>query len=86
METKNIVIQVIIDCFENIHEEDVLKNQDNLLNLGMNSIIFIEIVVNLERKFNIEFEDEMLDYSKFNSLSSICNYINDYHAGLITQK
>lgn len=48
-----------------------------LSDLGINSISFIKIIVALEEKFNFEFDDEDLDYEKFEYFSDLCAYINN---------
>lgn len=43
--------------------------------LGFTSISFIKIIVELEKNFNFEFDDEMLQYTKFNNIKSIIDYV-----------
>ena len=52
-----------------------LENNDDLTQLNMNSISFIKTVVELEREFDFEFEDEALDYNKYKSLNLLCDYV-----------
>ena len=61
--------------FENVNH--YLHNNDDLTQLGMNSISFIKMVVALESEFGFEFEDEALDYNKFTSLNILCDYIKN---------
>ncbi len=52
-------------------------NEDSLLiDYGMNSIYFVLLVVKIEEEFNIEFDDEYLDMSLFNTLKDVVCYIN----------
>lgn len=60
---------------ENISQ--YLHENDDLTKLGMNSITFISMVVNLESEFGFEFEDEALDYNKFTSLNLLCGYVEE---------
>ena len=52
-----------------------LSANDDLTQLGMNSLDFIKLVVTVENEFDIEFEDEALESSKFLSLSALCDYV-----------
>ena len=54
-----------------------LHENDDLNKLNMNSISFIKMVVAIESEFNFEFEDEALDYNRFTSLNSLCNYVEE---------
>jgi acyl carrier protein len=47
----------------------------NLSSLGLNSILFIKIVVALEDAFNIDFDDEDLNNSRFGSIQEIITYV-----------
>lgn len=48
-----------------------------LQDMGINSITFIQIVVELEECFGFEFNDEDLDYEKFIYLSDLYEYIKE---------
>lgn len=39
---------------------------------GVNSIEFIKMLVNIEKEFEIEFDDEMLDIEKMSTLDKLC--------------
>lgn len=69
------VIEIITEKCDIDNIDEYLKNNDDLTPLSINSVSFIKLVVELENEFSIEFEDEALDYNKFKSLNSLCNYI-----------
>lgn len=48
---------------------------DKIMETGINSIIFIKIIVGLETEFGIEFGDESLDISKFVIIRDLAKYI-----------
>ncbi|GGH62524.1 hypothetical protein GCM10008014_39050 [Paenibacillus silvae] len=50
--------------------------QDTLEYLGLNSLKFINIVVELEYEFDFEFDDEYLDNFKFSKIEDIIRYIS----------
>lgn len=53
-----------------------LKDNDLLLENGVDSISLINIVVELENYFDIEFEPEMLNYKTLKSITDIAKCID----------
>ncbi len=43
--------------------------------IGVNSLLFIELVVSIEEHFNISFSDDMLDLEMFHNFNEIVGYI-----------
>ena len=41
----------------------------------MTSIDFVKIVIEIETEFNIEFEDEKLQFSEFPTIQSLIDYV-----------
>ncbi|MFQ9799140.1 MAG: hypothetical protein ACLR23_09645 [Clostridia bacterium] len=39
--------------------------------------MFIKIIIGIENQFNIEFDDEALDYSKFVSMENLIYYVQE---------
>ncbi|HHU50868.1 MAG TPA: acyl carrier protein [Firmicutes bacterium] len=54
-----------------------LTEDDKISELGVNSIIFIKLLVKLEKEFNIKFEDEMLNYRAFDTIGDLIRMIED---------
>lgn len=52
-----------------------IKNDDVLLEVGVDSFSMIEIVVIIEEKLGIEFNPENLNYETLKSINSICKYV-----------
>ena len=48
---------------------------ENLNNLGIDSLSFISLIVDIEYEFNIVFDDDMLLLEKFRSINDLANYI-----------
>ncbi len=74
----NIKEQVILILEEILHDGSIHKkveNQSNLSFLNLNSITFIKLVIEFENVFNVEFDDDKLDYENFKTLDEVCNYI-----------
>lgn len=75
MSIREKIIEIISVHSEMANVNQYLQENDDLSQLGMNSISFIKMVVDMERIFGFEFEDEALDYNKFTSFNSLCSYI-----------
>lgn len=51
---------------------------DDLVKVGYNSMEFIKLVINLEQEFDIEFDDDYLEYRQMNTISKIARYIETF--------
>lgn len=65
--------------------EKGINADTDLSTLGFNSISYIKLVVAVEEEFNIEFNDEYLDISKFDSINSVISYIESEILALSTE-
>jgi acyl carrier protein len=48
----------------------------SLQDLIPSSLIYMELLVALEKEFNFEFDDSKLDYLTFNSMDSLADYVS----------
>ncbi|SHO53826.1 acyl carrier protein [Anaerocolumna xylanovorans] len=72
---KNEVLKIIADlCAE--RNMDEIPEADELDKYGFDSISFITLIVNLEKRFNIKIDDDYLDYQKFRTVDDICKLID----------
>lgn len=82
-EIKEIVYEYIIDLFP---EQDKIKfklysssyNGENLLllsELGIDSLDELTLIINLEKEFNIVFDDDVINYDC--SILTLVNYIDN---------
>lgn len=69
-----IINEIFID---NIGDEfrEKINLDSNLLELNIDSIMFIKIIVSIEEAFHFEFDDEMLLFSAFPKVKSIVKYV-----------
>ena len=73
---KQEVIELISELFkDNGFDIDILEYVDLIDDLGMDSITFISIVVEVEAYFNIEVPDDMLLMDNFKKVDKIVNII-----------
>ncbi|HBB29610.1 MAG TPA: phosphopantetheine attachment site [Clostridiales bacterium] len=77
MKIKEKIIDTISSLSEMENVKQYLSENDDLSKIEMNSLSFIKIVVALESEFGFEFDDEMLDYNRFASLNTLCNYVKE---------
>lgn len=73
---KQEVIELISELFkDNGFDIDILEYVDLIDDLGMDSITFISIVVEVEAHFNIEVPDDMLLLENFKCVDGIVSVI-----------
>ncbi|WP_379133798.1 acyl carrier protein [Paenibacillus sp. sgz500958] len=67
---------------DNLGEEsgglDQIGPDDNLAELGVNSITFIRLVLAAELEFGLSWDDEELDYANFSTINNIIEYISSF--------
>ena len=71
---KDKIIQIIKDACA--LEEEVKENSD-LKTLSLDSLSFVEMLVNIENEFEIEFEDEELNFFGWENVSDLINAVKE---------
>ena len=66
------IIKVNTECSNEIFENSLLCD------LEITSIDFVKIVIEIETEFNIEFEDEKLQFSEFSTIQSLIDYVEKW--------
>jgi len=56
---------------------DNIDLDEDMGKLGINSLRFIKLVVILENEYNIKFENEDLDFSRFRTLRDLISHIEE---------
>lgn len=75
---KQEVIELISKIFKGIgFDIDILEYIDLIEDMGMDSITFISIVVEVEAHFNIEVPDDMLLFENFKCVNDIVSVIEN---------
>lgn len=63
---------------EIVDEEDLQLNVETIIeSIGLNSIGFIKLLVFLEDEYEIEFDDDDLNFEKYSTFGNIINKINE---------
>lgn len=73
-EIKQSAIQLVKNLFADI-DEDMIEYVDFIDDLGMDSITFISIVVEIEDRFDIIVPDDMLLIGNFRNVDDIVNCV-----------
>lgn len=76
MNTKMTIIKILTSLTENEKVKDNLNDNLNFTDLGINSLIFLKLVVKLENEYNIIFANEKLDYKNFSNIDDLAGYID----------
>ena len=61
-----------IDSQSNI---DDANNDSDLTKFGLNSLNFVKILFGIENEFDIEIEDDEIDFDNFRTINKIISYI-----------
>jgi acyl carrier protein len=75
--TKDRIKRVIIrDLQLNLSEDEIrsIKKLDDLF--GMDSVAVIELIIGLEKEFNIAIQEEHLDYQILRDMDTLADFIN----------
>lgn len=74
---KEKIYAKIIEILKEICEDDIdeIQMKDDLVEKGINSLVFIQMLVLLEEQYDFVFADEMLDQEKLSSIDAITDYI-----------
>ncbi len=82
--------EIILDCIGSstgLGEKINLINADeSLSNYGLNSMKTMEIVVELEKKLHIKFDDEDLLFANFDSISTMYEAVKNAYEKTMVQK
>ena len=77
IEVKEQVIKIILKLFDGYGiEPESVANVDLISDLGMDSIQFISLVVEIEQYFHITIPDEKLSMENFRTVEAIVNIIS----------
>ena len=69
------ILNIVINNIEPTANQKISLNS-KLADIGMDSITFIKIIVSIEQEFQIEFEDEFLLITYFNTINDFVAYVD----------
>lgn len=74
---KKVVGENVIKILDNEYDLQAVLLVENLSDIGMDSLNYMNLIVKLEMDFNIEFQDDILNPEKYNSVIKISEYIQN---------
>ena len=78
MDIRKIVSDIVLEyIYVNIEDSDIKDETELVADLNIDSIIYIQIVVNVEERFGIEFDDDMLDMMTITTFGKLWTGVND---------
>ncbi len=76
-DTERRVRNILLESIEMKELASQIGLDDDLSNLGVNSVIIVKLIVAVENEFGFEFGDDDLDFNKFSTLRSLISYIDE---------
>jgi len=67
------ILKMIADVME--IPEDTITPDQSFLDIGMQSIGFINVIINCESKFDIEFEDDKFLITSYPTIADFISYV-----------
>ncbi len=62
---------------QQITVDSIFETADLIKDLGFNSINLIQLVINIENEFNIEFDDAMLGFESLIIFNNLVKYVKE---------
>lgn len=77
MEIEMKLRKILKDCVgqEYVDKVAIISNKDQLTSLGINSLIFVKIILAIEDEFGFEFDNDNLILNKLMTLNDFVRYI-----------
>lgn len=73
---KKKIINIVNNNLPNKNNISLAEEKLDLTNIGLDSITFINIIIEIEEKLNIEIPDDYILISKMNTLEKIINIVS----------
>jgi amino acid adenylation domain-containing protein len=70
------IVNIILEYID-MDIADTVKQETDFHSLGIDSISFIKIAVAIEAQFKFEFDDDALDYTRYENVGSLVGHIQD---------
>jgi len=65
---------IILNHLNKISNVELLQRETRIADLGIDSLVFTDIILSIEEKWNITFETEYYSYSEFNTIEDLYKY------------
>ena len=74
-EIKDVILKFVISIMDKEMNKFELNYEENLFDLGMDSIKYVNLIVKLEMYYNIEFNNEIMNMTEYDSISKSSEYV-----------
>ena len=74
-EIKDVILKFVISIMDKEMNKFELNYEENLFDVGMDSIKYVNLIVKLEMYYNIEFNNEIMNMTEYDSISKISEYV-----------
>lgn len=71
----------ILKTYCQYNEDNIVVDKDLRENYGVDSLILVELLVDIEADFGITFDSEMLSYEHFSTVAALAEYVFDKAGG-----
>ncbi|MCI8371884.1 MAG: acyl carrier protein [Lachnospiraceae bacterium] len=75
-EIKEIIVDIIKELIKDI-SLDLLQADADLVDLGLDSVVFVQLIVELEEKFQVDVPDEVLFISELNTINKMTQLVEN---------
>jgi len=75
MDIREQVLEFIVNDIGIVNARKIMKDNDDLDLLGLNSLASIRLIVLIESHYNMEFEEEDMEADRLSSLRELCDFI-----------
>lgn len=75
LELLDIIKPIIASNLYEIIQNEIITDETLLIELGMDSLTFIKIIVAIEERFGIDFNEDELLFEKLNTVGSLVNCV-----------
>lgn len=72
-------VLTVIASAKNYSDLEVNEHTQLIDDLGFTSLEIMNLILMLEQRFNITFEDDDLDLDRFVTVGAVCNTVNNYN-------
>ena len=74
--TKTEIRSIILKLIYQVMDNKNIELSTEITSIALDSLRFIKLVVEIEKKFNIKFDDDYLLLHKYQTIEDICKYID----------
>lgn len=75
MKTMDIVLEIVNRILQEDDRKVLIRPETKLAELKIHSLVFMEIIVEIETFFDIEFDDDKLVAESFDSVQALIDYV-----------